>query len=189
MSKWLETTGGQRGPAYAERFRALAAQGLDVHGEAERVAALLPSGGRILDAGCGTGRVAGELARRGFEVVGVDNDRSMLDEARRDPAVRWAEEDLAALDLGETFDLVVCAGNVIVFLAEDSEPEVVRRLAGHLAPGGLLVAGWDTARLGLTTYDGWARAAGLVQVARYATWDGDPWQPGADWCVAVDRTG
>jgi SAM-dependent methyltransferase len=186
-SRWLADTGGERGPAYAERFRALAAQGLDVHGEAGRVAALLPGGGRVLDAGCGTGRVATELARRGYDVVGVDNDRSMLDEARADPAVRWVEEDLAALDLGEAFDLVVCAGNVMVYLAEGTEPEVVRRLAGHLTPGGLLVAGWDTGRLDVATYDEWAGAAGLRAVARYATWGGEPWRPGAGWCVAVDR--
>ncbi len=111
----------------------------------------------------------------------------MLEVARRSPEVTWHLADLATLDLGETFDLVVAAGNVMVFLEPGTEPEVVRRCAQHVRPGGLLVSGWRTDRLAVPTYDGWARAAGLEQVARHATWDGDPWVDGADWCVAVDR--
>ena len=188
MTRWLDETGGARGRAYDQRFRRLAESGVDVHGEATFVTRLVPPAARVLDAGCGTGRVAIELARRGYEVVGVDNDVSMLDVARDTaPELRWVDADLAALDLGERFDLAVAAGNVVVFLAPGSEPEVVRRLARHLVPGGLLVCGWDTARLDVSTYNGWARDAGLNAVARYATWDGDPWVDGAEWCLAVDR--
>ena len=188
MSRWLEETGGTRGQSYAEAFRALAASGKDVHGEAAYVAALVPPGARVLDAGCGTGRVAVELARRGYDVVGADNDASMLAVARESaPDLRWVDADLAALSLDERFDLAVAAGNVMVFLAPDSEPAVVQRLAQHLVEGGLLVSGWRTDRLAVPTYDAWARAAGLEPVARHATWDGDPWEPDADWCVAVDR--
>jgi SAM-dependent methyltransferase len=185
MSRWLDETGGRRGPAYDERFRELAASGVHVHGEADFVTRLLPSGS-ALDAGCGTGRVAVELARRGYDVVGVDSDRSMLDVARQ-VDLPWVEADLAALDLGRAFDLVVCAGNVMVFLAPGTEGQVVRRLAGHLVPGGLLVSGWRTDRLARPAYDALAEAAGLEQVARYSTWDGDAWRDDADWCVAVDR--
>ena len=185
MSRWLDETGGQRGTSYDERFRALAASGVHVHGEADYVAALLPSGS-VLDAGCGTGRVAVELAARGYEVVGVDSDASMLDVARRHD-LPWVLADLATLDLGRTFDLIVCAGNVMVFLAPGTEAEVVRRLAAHLVPGGLLVSGWRTDRLAVATYDAWVAAAGLEPVVRHATWDGEPWVEGAEWCVAVDR--
>jgi SAM-dependent methyltransferase len=187
MSRWLEETGGTRGAEYEERFRARAARGVDVHGEAAYVDALLPPGSSVLDAGCGTGRVALELARRGHTVVGVDNDASMLDVARRTTGVSWALEDLAELDLVERFDLVVAAGNVVVYLAPGSEPEVLARLAAHLKPGGLLVSGWRTDRLDVPAYDAWAGAAGLEPVVRHATWDGQPWYDGADWCVAVDR--
>lgn len=187
MSRWLEETGGTRGETYAARFAELAASGVDVHGEAAYVEALLEPGARVLDAGCGTGRVAVELARRGHQVVGVDSDASMLAVAQRSPEVTWVLQDLATLELAERFDLVVAAGNVMVFLAPGSEPAVVARLAAHLRPGGLLVCGWRTDRLDLPSYDGWVAAAGLVPVVRHATWEGRPWHDGAGWCVAVDR--
>lgn len=189
MSRWLEETGGQRGPAYEQAFRDLAAGGADVHGEAAFVQRLLgPAGGSVLDAGCGTGRVARELARRGADVVGVDSDCSMLAVAREQaPDLRWVEADLAGLDLGEQFDVVVAAGNVVVFLATGTEAQVVRRLAAHARPGGLVVSGWRTDLLARAGYDALAAAAGLEPVARTATWDGDPWRDDADWCVAVDR--
>ena len=93
MSRWLQETGGSRGTSYDEAFRELAASGADVHGEASFVADLVAPGARVLDAGCGTGRVAVELARRGYEVVGADNDVSMLQVARRSAGVRWDDAD------------------------------------------------------------------------------------------------
>lgn len=186
MSRWLSETGGTSGAEYAARFAALAAAGHDLHGEARYVDGLLRPGSRVLDAGCGTGRVASELARRGHLVTGVDNDASMLAEARRDPAVTWWEADLATLDLGERFDLVLMAGNVIVFVQPGTEQQVVTRLAAHLVPGGLLVSGWRTDRLAPTSYDVLVRE--LEPVVRHATWDADPWHDGAPWCVAVDRS-
>lgn len=187
MTRWLDETGGTRGAGYDAAFAELAASGADVHGEAAYVDALLAPRSRVLDAGCGTGRVAVELARRGHAVIGVDSDPSMLSVARTRPGPRWLDADLADLDLPDRVDLVVAAGNVVVFLAPGSEAQVVRRLAAHLVPGGLLVSGWRTDRLPVATYDAWARAAGLAAVARQATWDGAPWRPDADWCVAVDR--
>ena len=187
MTRWLEETGGERGTSYDAAFGELAAQGIDVHGEAAYVAALLPPGARVLDAGCGTGRVAVELARRGYQVTAADNDTSMLAVARTHDEIRWFEGDLATLELGERFHLVVAAGNVVGFLAPGSGPGVLARLAAHLEPGGLLVSGWRTDRLAVPTYDAWARAAGLEEVARHATWQGELWTEDADWCVAVDR--
>ena len=185
MTRWQDETGGRRGEAYDQRFQQLAASGIHVHGEADYVQRLLPSGS-VLDAGCGTGRVAVELAARGYDVVGVDSDRSMLDVARRHP-LTWVEADLATFDLGRRFDLIVCAGNVMVFLAPGTEPEVARRLAAHLVPGGLLVSGWRTDRMAVSSYDELVVEADLEQVVRHSTWDGDPWRDNADWCVAVDR--
>lgn len=187
VSRWLAETGGTRGRDYDRAFRELAASGGDVHGEAAYVDALLVAGSRVLDAGCGTGRVAVELARRGHDIVGVDNDPSMLEVARAHDGPRWVDADLAGLDLAERFDLVVAAGNVVVFLEPGTQAQVVARLAQHLVPGGLLVSGWRTDRLDVTTYDTWTRDAGLERVGRHATWDGMPWSEAADWCVAVDR--
>jgi SAM-dependent methyltransferase len=162
--------------------------GVDVHGEAAFVAGLAQPGARVLDAGCGTGRVAVELARRGFAVAGVDSDPSMLDVAReRAPELPWHLQDLAGLALPERFDLAVAAGNVVVFLAEGTEQQVLDRLAAHLVPGGLLVSGWRTDRLSAAAYDELAAVAGLVPVQRFATWDAEPWREDADWCVRVHR--
>jgi SAM-dependent methyltransferase len=143
----------------------------------------------VLDAGCGTGRVAVELARRGIDVTGVDLDRSMLDVARaKDPRVRWVLADLAEVDLARTFEVVVMAGNVMIFLAPGTEARVVANLAGHLEPGGALVSGFtlDPARLTLADYDAHAEAAGLVLAERWATWDRRPFE-GGDYAVSVHR--
>jgi threonine dehydrogenase-like Zn-dependent dehydrogenase len=98
------------GEEYQQRFDALAAQGTDVHGEATFVHALAPT--TVLDAGCGTGRVAVELARRGVRVVGVDGDDSMIATARRlAPDLEWVHHDLTTFDLGRRFDVVIeCTG-------------------------------------------------------------------------------
>lgn len=188
-NRWLTETGGERGRAYAERFAALEASGTYVHGEADLVASLAPVGARVLDAGCGTGRVAIELARRGYDVTGVDIDRSMLGVARESaPSLLWVEADLAALQLDEPpYDVVVAAGNVMIFLARGTEADVVRRLADHLAPGGLLVAGFtvEADRLSLADYDRYCAAVGLRLLDRWSTWDRKPWQDGDDYAVSV----
>lgn len=187
MTRWIQETGGTTGAAYDARFRALAASGADVHGEATYLDALVGAASNILDAGCGTGRVAVELHRRGHRVVGVDSDPSMLAVAREHPGPSWVQADLAGLDLTARFEAVVAAGNVLVFVAPGSEPVVLTRMAAHLRPGGLLVCGWRTDRLAVPCYDDWAAAAGLTPVTRHATWQGDPYTPQADWCVAVDQ--
>ena len=187
MSRWLDETGGTRGASYDEAFRELAASGADVHGEAAYVAALVPPGARVVDAGCGTGRVAVELARRGYDVLGLDSDPSMLEVARAHPGVRWELDDLATSTRTLAADLVVAAGNVVVFLAEGTELQVLQRLGSWLLPGGLLVSGWRTDRLAPADYDAWCAFAGLEPVVRHSTWDGEPWREDADWCVAVHR--
>src|SRR3712207_336839 len=128
--------------AYVQRFRDLAAAGHDLVGEARMVDAMLPRGARVLDAGSGTGRVGGFLASVGHEVVGVDGDPVLVAEAERlHPGARWLVGDLAELDLpaagvDEPFDVVVCAGNVVTFLAESTRTEVLRRMRAHVRPEG-----------------------------------------------------
>lgn len=178
---------GFDGQAYQARFDALAAQGVDVHGEVAFVLAFDPRS--VLDAGCGTGRVAAELARRGVEVVGVDVDASMLAEARRrEPGLPWVEADLAALALDRAFDVVVLAGNVPLFCPEGSRPALVGSCAAHVAPGGMLVAGFQLGRdYTLEEWDASCDAAGLVRAERWSTWDRDPFEPSSDYAVSVHR--
>ena len=176
------------GEDYQRRFDALAAEGVDVHGEASFVEALRP--GSVLDAGCGTGRVAIELERRGIEVVGVDSDASMIEAAqRRSPQTPWVHADMASVDLGRQFDVVVMAGNVPLFTPPGTNRALVAGCARHLAPSGLLVAGFQLDRTyGLETYDEDAAAAGLELVERFATWDRDPFEAGGAYAVSVHRS-
>ncbi|MFG3136368.1 class I SAM-dependent methyltransferase [Streptomyces sp. NPDC048211] len=196
--RWAELTGGEAGEEYAERFARLAESGHDIHGEAAFCAALLKPAARVLDAGCGTGRIAIRLAELGHACTGVDVDSSMLAVARREaPAQEWVLGDLTRLDalgLDPGYDLVLAAGNVIPLLASGTEPAVVRQLAALLRPGGLLITGMglDAAHLPLpeppvtlAEFDHWCDQAGLTLRQRYATWSRDPYEEGCGYAVSV----
>jgi SAM-dependent methyltransferase len=193
MSRWSDSD-APRGSAYDQRFERLAAAGHDVHGEASFVAGYEP--GTVLDAGCGTGRVAIELARRGIRTVGVDLDPAMLEQARaKSSDVRWLLGDLAALQVSRRngdplrFHVVVAAGNVMIFLRPGTEARVVQQLADHLVPGGLLISGFQliAGRYGLDAYDAHCAAAGLEPFERFATWTRDPWAVDSGYAVSVHR--
>lgn len=185
------------GRAYQARFDNLAENGMDVHGEASLVRSLSP--GSVLDAGCGTGRVAIELARHGLEVVGVDMDASMIAEARRlAPALTWVLADLATLALGRQFDVVVMAGNVPLFCPVAERRALAEACASHVAPGGALVAGFQLDRgygagfqvdqgYGLDDYDAACEAAGLTLAERWATWDRQPFIADGTYAVSLHR--
>jgi SAM-dependent methyltransferase len=185
-------TGGRQGTwdgdRYQQHFDALAASGVDIHGEAGFVEELGP--GSVLDAGCGTGRVARELARRGIEVVGVDVDASMIATAARlSPELTWLVADLTELelDLGRRFDVVVMAGNVPIFTEAGSEEALVAGCARHVGEHGALVAGFELSdRYPLASYDQHCRRAGLERTERWATWSRDPFA-GGDYAVSVHR--
>jgi SAM-dependent methyltransferase len=173
------------GDAYDARYEADAAAGKDVHGEADFVVSYAPRS--VLDAGCGTGRVGRELARRGIDVVGVDIDPEMLGTARRKAAeIEWHLADLATVELGRTFDIAVAAGNVMIFLSGGTESAVIANIARHLGAGGLLIAGFQLGHgMPLDRYDELCAAAGLELRERFATWDKDPGSPGGDYAVSV----
>lgn len=177
------------GSDYQARFDALAADGVDVHGEVRFVLAFSPTS--VLDAGCGTGRVAIELARCGVEVVGADVDASMLATARtRAPELRFEEVDLAAptFDVGRRFDLVVMAGNVPLFASPGTQAAVVDGCARHLNSVGLLVTGFQLGRgYDLAAYDADCHKAGLVLVERWSTWARDPLDDYPSYAVSVHR--
>jgi len=179
-----------RGAQYDRRWEELAASGADMHGEASFVASFGP--GSVLDAGCGTGRVAIELSRRGCDVVGVDMDPGMLEAARQKaPELVWIEGDLAdaSLVVGRNFDLVVMAGNVLIFVTPGTEDKVVSNMAAHLAPGGRLVAGYSLTPGGLSVerHDELARRSGLTLEKRWSTWDRQPFDRTSTYAVSVHR--
>ena len=178
---------GAQAGSYDERWKRMAEQGENPHGEVDFVWRYTPA--TVLDAGCGTGRVAIELARRGVDVVGTDIDADMLAVARSNsPEVEWVQSDLAALDLGCTFDVVVMAGNVVLFVAPGTESDVVAGAARHVAPGGHLIAGFSIG--GDVTADHWERwvtDAGLEPAGRFSTWAGDPFEPTSTYLVSVSE--
>jgi 2-polyprenyl-3-methyl-5-hydroxy-6-metoxy-1,4-benzoquinol methylase len=192
--RWFTDTKAGHSEWYIDRFRTMAARGADLAGEARLVDAMVPRRARILDAGCGPGRIGGHLHRQGHTVVGVDVDPKLIAAAEQDhPGPRWLVGDLAELNLpaqgeNEPFDAIVCAGNVLVFVAEGTETEVLRRFRRHLTPEGFAIVGFHVDR-GLTpdALDGMAADAGLRTDLRLATWDLRPWHPDADFAVTVLR--
>jgi 2-polyprenyl-3-methyl-5-hydroxy-6-metoxy-1,4-benzoquinol methylase len=192
--RWPGVSDVEHSRWYIERFRTMASEGADLAGEARLVDAMVPRGARILDAGCGPGRVSGQLADRGHEVVGVDVDPELIAAAREDhPGPRWVVADLAGLDLAahgeaEPFDAALLVGNVLAFVAEHSEPQVLASVARHVRPDGLVVVGLGLDRgYPAAEMDGDAGRAGLVLEHRFATWDLRPFTADSTFAVSVYR--
>ncbi|MDY7104093.1 MAG: class I SAM-dependent methyltransferase [Actinomycetota bacterium] len=171
---------------YHTRWNRMASQGQAVHGEADAVTRLGATS--VLDAGCGMGRVAVELNARGIETVGVDADDDMLRYARSaSGAVEWVHADLATVQLGRAFDLVLLAGNVLLFARPGTEDAIVANLGRHLERGGSFIAGFQLGRsITIEDHDRWCEDAGLSAVDRWATWEGAPFE-GGDYVVAVHQ--
>ncbi|WP_106129989.1 class I SAM-dependent methyltransferase [Pseudosporangium ferrugineum] len=165
----------------------MAAKGDDLAGEARLIDAMVPRGARILDAGCGTGRVGAHLAAAGHDVTGVDLDPQLIAAAHEDhPGPRWLVGDLAELDLPERFDVIVSAGNVMTFVAPSTRVTILRRLRAHLADGGRLVIGFGAGRgYDFADFRTDAASAGLAPALQLGTWDLRPFTEDSDFLVAV----
>jgi len=176
---------GTNADQYDAKWKRMAAVGQNPHGEADFVQRYQPSS--VLDAGCGTGRVAIELAARGLDTAGSDINAEMLAEARaKAPEIPWTESDLAKLRLDRVFDVVVLAGNVILFVDPGTEAACVAGAARHVGAGGHLIAGFSIDRgVSADDWDGWLVAAGLSTAQRYSTWSGDAFSADSAYLVAV----
>jgi SAM-dependent methyltransferase len=100
---------------------------------------LLPAPGRVLDMGCGSGRLTAVLAERGWSAVGIDTHDGRLEQAReRSHVVEWRFEDMnepLAFDDGE-LDAVVSRCSLMIA----SDPvETLREVRRVLRPGGVVV--------------------------------------------------
>jgi SAM-dependent methyltransferase len=174
---------------YETRWDLMAAEGTDVHGEADYVMRYNP--GSALDAGCGMGRVGIELAQRGISVTGVDLDPEMLNRAAvRAPEETWIVSNLAGLDLGRTYDVVVMAGNVLPYAEPSEHRQIIASMCAHVGPDGVLVSGsslwpkWP----GTTDYDNWCAENSFVLAERFAAWTLEEFEPEiADYVVSTYR--
>lgn len=193
-SKWTQIITADPGHSqrYIERFEKMAAAGHDLLGEARTIDAMVPRHARILDAGCGPGRHGGHLTSLGHTVVGVDGDPTLIEAARANhPDATWVVSDLAELDLpargvAADFDAILCAGNVVGFLAPSTRLGVLERFRTHLASDGRAVIGFGAGR-GYEFRDFFTDVAdaGLVLDLALSTWDLRPWRDGDGFLVAI----
>lgn len=198
-NRWELQTGP--GSPYAEVFEDLIAGGEDIDGEARLADVLAPRRARILDAGAGVGRVAAALARRGHDVTAVEKDPDLVSRSRRlFPEVPVVEADilelspalLEARDRPASYDVVVVVGNVMIYLAEDTETRALTTLGQLLAPGGRILVGFNSVEgprhsrdYPVAEFRAHVEAAGLVVQHEFATYELAPALPSSDYVVAV----
>ena len=110
----------------------------------------LPQGSRVLDVGCGTGRHAVELARRGYRVTGVDLSDGMLHEAERAAReagveVEWVRGDATRMHFDGAFDAAIClCEGAFGLIGSGDDPHthdlaILARIGEALKPGAELI--------------------------------------------------
>ena len=197
-NRW-ERLAGQS--TYAQVFEDLIARGEDIDGEARLVDVLAPRHGRVLDAGAGVGRVAAACAARGHDVTAVEKDPDLVARSRRlFPDVPVVEADILGLSpemleqrgRPSSYDVVVVVGNVMIYLAEDTEPRALRTLGDLLAPDGRILVGFNPEKgpqfsrdYPVEDFRAHVEEAGLVVQHQFGTYDLAP--PSDDYVVAVLR--
>src|SRR5581483_9987311 len=111
-----------------------------------RLLRLLPAApADVLDAACGPGLYAVRLARLGYTVTGIDvgdpvlrHARSLARDARLQGRATFRKHDLRSLDETESYDAVLLIYYVLEAFRRSQQPQVLRRLAAALRPGGVL---------------------------------------------------
>jgi SAM-dependent methyltransferase len=184
---------------YAQVFEDLIARGEDIDGEARLADVLAPRHARILDAGAGVGRVAAALARRGHVVTAVEKDPDLVTRAHRlFPEVPVVSADILELspemlsehDRPSSYDVIVVVGNVMVYLAEDTETRALITLRDLLAPDGRILVGFNPVKgpafsrdYPVADFRAHVENAGLAVQHEFGGYDLAP--VGSDYLVAV----
>lgn len=180
---------------YGETFARLVESGEDVEGEARLADALTPRGARILDVGSGMGRIAAALSARGHSVTAIEPDPALVEQSRRTyPQLEVSEADVLVFETDARFDLVVLVGNVMVYLADGTEREVLTKVRSLLAPRGRALIGFHlsggpaTARAyPVEEFHDDVAAAGLVVDHRFGSYELHP--AGEEYAVWVLSSG
>jgi len=101
------------------------------------------SGSRVLDAGCGTGRIALALIKRGCLVTGVDSSAYMVSRCRglalHEPKFTVCKLHFGEMAFEEEFDAVVCWGHSLGYTTREDDAQAVRRMVASLVPGGVIL--------------------------------------------------
>lgn len=136
-SHWFEDMAEFMGPAY---LRYSFTRGTEQEVDFLLDALGLQAGMCLLDVGCGPGRHAYELARRGIDVMGVDISQRFVDiaTAGAPPGASFRRVDARELDYDAEFDAVIslCQGGF--GLVGEDDPAVLGGMARAVKPGGLL---------------------------------------------------
>jgi SAM-dependent methyltransferase len=152
---WFEDIADHLGSAY-DRYAHTKGT---VHEVDHIVVALdLKPGERILDVGCGTGRHSLELARRGFDVHGIDISERFIEIARgvADPLATFERVDARMMEFESNFDAVICLcqGAFGMMTADGEDDAVVAGMAGALQPGGRVALSAFNAYFAVKYHDG-----------------------------------
>src|SRR4249919_1102335 len=107
-------------------------------GEPELIHGAVPAGSRILELGCGAGRITHELIALGHSVTAVDNSAEMLSHVRGAETVL---ADIETLDLGCAFPVVVLASNFLNAPEQEELDAVLGACARHVDDGGQVPLG------------------------------------------------
>ena len=136
MATTIRNSGTGPGPRTLDGCSVAFWQQLKPHGEPEIIAAVVPTGGTILELGAGVGRITHPLLAMGYRVTAVDNSLEML------ATIRGAEtvlSDIEDLMLGRPFDAVVLASCLIHAPGFETRQALLGTCRRHLNPNGAVL--------------------------------------------------
>lgn len=143
----------------------------DTASEADLIEKLLEldEGARVLDVPCGEGRLSIEMARRGYNVTGVDKTRELLDSARhktrrRDLDVTWEHRDMRELPWEAEFDGAFNYWGSFGYFDDAGNREFVEAVARALKPGGRFIIETPTVETLLPKFQprGWSQLEDVI---------------------------
>ncbi|MEV0383562.1 class I SAM-dependent methyltransferase [Nonomuraea sp. NPDC050643] len=144
---------------------------LKPNGEPELVAQVTPPGGSVLELGAGVGRVTHPLVGLGFEVVAVDESAEMLERVRGARTVLGRVEELR---LGERFDTVMLASQLVNTVQDQARRALLAACARHVKPGGAVLIQWMPADAHDRWHVGMGRSDGDVTITMAAVEEVSP---------------